>query len=258
MKTRLLIDSKRRKSDYILLITGWVLAVLVSLLYLQKLTAEFQSTEPQTLSPVRVEDKDLQPSREIPLLLGEAEFALARGRREQALEMVTRLWAFCHATGQEVPAASHRIFAQAVSELARATPPPRRGQFHATSSAESAADSKGEREPSESRTVVPNCSVPKKAQTVRARLKLPPASYPKAKPLEKKPEVQAPPPPPEFSEIGIEGPRRRPEDFPGEMRRPKHLPRPPDSGDRSGPPQFPPPPPPSGSPPPRRGGIPGY
>jgi hypothetical protein len=112
MKTRK-IRTKKYRYDILLTLSGWGLAIFVSLLYLyDKSTPIVVEQTPKTIErPTAVR------SDRVETLMYESRMLLSRNRPVEAINRITTLWSVCHTTHQEVPDESHRVFAQAVSMM---------------------------------------------------------------------------------------------------------------------------------------------
>lgn len=219
MKTRKMLGNKD-SWEAALTISGWVIAILVSFLYLHE--RDKSMTGPAAREP-RVEAAAVDATAiQADELLRSAEDSLYEGKPEDTVYKITTLWSMCNSSGLPVPERSHRVFAKAVSDMAARSRSRSEGKWPASVSVRpnlkkvkevsaSTEDSKTEAEPAA-------CKSP---SAEKASFALPAQGYPKAKGRAAATQSRDFPEPPPFDPSG---------------------PPPGQDMDGNGPPPFPPPP----------------
>jgi hypothetical protein len=111
--------NKSYRHDVLLAVSGWGVAIFVSLLYL------YDNRTPTVVeqTPITVKSPMIVRTDRVETLLYESRMLISRNRPTEAINRITTLWSVCHTTHQEVPEESHRIFAQAVSMMSQDSSP---------------------------------------------------------------------------------------------------------------------------------------
>lgn len=179
MKTRKMLGNKD-SWEAALTISGWVIAILVSFLYLHE--RDKSMTGPAAREP-RVEAAAVDATAvQAEELLNSAEDSLYEGKPEDTVYKITTLWSMCNSSGLPVPERSHRVFAKAVSDMAARNRNHSDGKWPTTGEARPSVNKqKVSSEPVKSSDADTEPAACKSPSAEKASFALPAQGYPKAK-----------------------------------------------------------------------------